>query len=239
MARTKRKSGKENATPFSKCLSELVKKETDNNISLSDIAKKMGVPKRSLDDWKDNASAANTDSLPKIAEYYGVSYDFLMGASTDPARAPAAADELGLDPEVVRMLVSWKEERQEKTEEFNKYRSPLNLMNALLLSPWFINALRDFYVSIKLSSLMGNDPSNIDDMFEYREKEGPRAMRQIDDLRDKGKSTFLLETTIATKANLTAEDIAEFYLQQGLNRVRKAIENLAEDGGDENGKSRK
>ena len=49
-----------------------------NNLTPYQFSKKAGVPQSSLSDWKCGKSTPKQDKLKKIADYFGVSVDYLM-----------------------------------------------------------------------------------------------------------------------------------------------------------------
>lgn len=59
----------------------------EQNITAYKVAKETGISNATLSDWKNGRSVPKADKLQKIADYFGVSIDFLMGA-TDKKNAP-------------------------------------------------------------------------------------------------------------------------------------------------------
>ena len=49
-----------------------------NNLTPYQFSKKAGVPQSSLSDWKCGKSTPKQDKLKKIADFFGVSVDYLM-----------------------------------------------------------------------------------------------------------------------------------------------------------------
>lgn len=52
--------------------------------SITSLEKELGFGKSTISKWKD--SVPNTDKLLKVADYFGVSLDFLMGRESDKSR---------------------------------------------------------------------------------------------------------------------------------------------------------
>ena len=50
----------------------------DRGIRPSDVSKSTGVPASTLSDWKNGKSTPKQDKLQTIADYFGVSIDYLM-----------------------------------------------------------------------------------------------------------------------------------------------------------------
>lgn len=59
------------------------------------VAKATGISQSTLSDWKKGRSVPKMDKIQKIAEYFGVSVDYLMGNETekDPAPKSGVTDE--------------------------------------------------------------------------------------------------------------------------------------------------
>lgn len=57
-----------------------------------------------------------------LADFYGVSSDYLLGLTNDPAKKPSAVDELGLSPAIIQNIKRLKEDSE---EEFNDSISEL------------------------------------------------------------------------------------------------------------------
>ena len=53
----------------------------DNNVKAVDVAKATGIATSTLTDWKKGRSVPKTDKLKKIAEYFNVSVEYLLGIS--------------------------------------------------------------------------------------------------------------------------------------------------------------
>lgn len=57
---------------FSKLLQE-------KGVSAYKVSKETGIPQATLSDWKRGVSTPKSDKLQKIADYFGVTLDYLMG----------------------------------------------------------------------------------------------------------------------------------------------------------------
>lgn len=49
----------------------------------SDVAKATGITKSTFSDWKNGRSSPKQDKLQKIADYFGVSLDYLLGRTDE------------------------------------------------------------------------------------------------------------------------------------------------------------
>lgn len=62
--------------------SERIKKLRDEkNISQIDLAEYLGISQQALSKWENNKTEPDNDSLIKIAQYFNVSTDYLLGNS--------------------------------------------------------------------------------------------------------------------------------------------------------------
>ena len=56
------------------------------------VAKETGITQSTLSDWKRGRSTPKTDNMKKIADYFGVSVEYLMtGQDPEPTKNPALA----------------------------------------------------------------------------------------------------------------------------------------------------
>lgn len=85
--------------------SRLRKLMDENHISQQRLADYLGLKNRqSVASYCNGRSAPDLESVVKIASFFSVSTDYLLGATADPAPSPSAVDELGLSPAAVRYL---------------------------------------------------------------------------------------------------------------------------------------
>lgn len=65
-----------------------------HNLTAYQISKETGVAQSTLSDWKKGKSKPKTDKLQKIADYFGVSVDYLMnGSAPEPKQGYYLNDE--------------------------------------------------------------------------------------------------------------------------------------------------
>lgn len=85
--------------------SRLRKLMDDNHISQQRLADYLGLKNRqSVAGYCNGRSTPDLESVVKIASFFSVSTDYLLGATDDPAPAPSAVDDLGLSPKAVQYL---------------------------------------------------------------------------------------------------------------------------------------
>ena len=71
----------------------------DEGSSPNGVARKLGIASASVTQWK-QGSLPRLETLAKIAEYFGVTVDYLTGKS-DSREKPALQAENGLDEEII------------------------------------------------------------------------------------------------------------------------------------------
>ena len=77
----------------------------DKQIKDSDVAKATGITKSTFSDWKSGRSNPKQDKLQKIAEYFGVSLEYLTtGKEKDWQPTLTEKDEKDLDKKVEDLL---------------------------------------------------------------------------------------------------------------------------------------
>ena len=87
-----------------------------HNLSAYKVSKLTGVTQSTLSDWKRGRSTPKTDTLQKLADYFGVSVDYLMGRE---AEEPNATDKennpIVLDDDALELLEELKERPEMRT----------------------------------------------------------------------------------------------------------------------------
>lgn len=66
-------------------VAELMKK---NGLRISDVARATGVPYSTFTDWRASRYVPKYDKLQKIADFFGVSVDYLLSENPDTTDAP-------------------------------------------------------------------------------------------------------------------------------------------------------
>lgn len=87
-------------------------------ISAYKVSKETGITQSTLSDWKRGRSTPKTDTMKKIADYFGVTVNYLMtgeDAPDDSARNPKLsnvyfslakeAEQNGIDPKDIKMAI--------------------------------------------------------------------------------------------------------------------------------------
>ena len=92
---------------FAEKLDDLIADAVNDPLSkktANSIAKDLDMSGSQISDYRNGKKNPNMDTLIKLANYFEVSTDWLLGLSEDPKRQPSAVEELGLSPFAVDML---------------------------------------------------------------------------------------------------------------------------------------
>ena len=73
-----------------------------------DVANYLGKSRQAIACYCDGSSSPDWETIVKLADYFEVSTDYLLGLTLDPSRSKTAVDELGLTPEAIEMLLECK-----------------------------------------------------------------------------------------------------------------------------------
>ena len=82
----------------------------EQRVSQQEICQHLNLTKQTFSDWKSGKSESYLKYLPQIADYLGVSVDYLLGKTPSPEREDIPEDEKRL-----RELLSQMSEAQLKT----------------------------------------------------------------------------------------------------------------------------
>ncbi len=100
MARNKRQDDKF-SSPFATVLRNLL---IERDKTQGDIANITGKTRQTVSQYCNGTSEPGYDTLVKIADYFNVSLDYLLGRTEDPDIRPCAAEELGLTQRSIDIL---------------------------------------------------------------------------------------------------------------------------------------
>lgn len=113
--------------------SRLRKLMDDNHISQQKLADYLGLKNRqSVAGYCSGRSTPDLDSIVKIARFFGISTDYLLGTTEDPAPRPSVVDDLGLSPKAVQYLRTLHE-----LTKIPPYDDRISLLSHLLESQQF------------------------------------------------------------------------------------------------------
>lgn len=136
---------------FADNLGDLISKSKP--FGIHELAKGSGVSSGSLSKYQNDAAEVGINNLVKIAEYFDVSTDWLLGLSSDPQRIPTATDELGLSFKAVKYL-----QALHGSSEVPPFHNRTGLLSRLFESRQFdeILALCGLYINLMCKD---TDPS--------------------------------------------------------------------------------
>lgn len=145
MARNKTSIEEKYNAPFPTALRALMEErgETQEN-----IAKAAGKTRQTISQYVNGISEPGYDVLIRIADYFDVSIDYLLGRTEDPSRQSYAVDALGLYPDTVSWIVGMKEDVEAG-----------GVLGALLEIPSvrdLISKLSDYYFAVQAEKLYDN-----------------------------------------------------------------------------------
>ena len=67
-----------------------------NGVKRADVARATGISNMTFSDWKKGKSTTKMDKIEKIAKYFGVTTDYMMGKKSEIPSAAMADDHLEL-----------------------------------------------------------------------------------------------------------------------------------------------
>ena len=74
------------------------------NLSQVDLAKALGVTKQSVSNWENDNIMPSIDMLIRIADFFHVTTDYLLGRDVQEPNAPQMLDITGLTPRQVEHI---------------------------------------------------------------------------------------------------------------------------------------
>lgn len=95
----------EQSNNFNKAFPATMRKLMDERgTTQNELADYLLKTRQSISYYCDGSSAPDWETIVKIADFFDISTDYLLGRTKDPNRNPCAADELGLSANVVKLL---------------------------------------------------------------------------------------------------------------------------------------
>ena len=113
------------------------------DITQEELAKKAGCSRQAVSQYMDGSSVPNVDKLLGIADYFGVSIDYLLGREKKPTENEIInliCDYTGLSEEAILFLSANK---ALYNYSFNDFISPANLIDYLLKDDLIIKGIAD------------------------------------------------------------------------------------------------
>ena len=146
-------------------LEELIdeKLDTDYKLTLPKQCEQMNLSYQTLRKYTNSTSACSITNLSKIADYYGVSTDFLLGRTnikSPNADIQAVCNTIGLSEKAISLLQKW-------TKSDDKTRFYCSYLSAILENPEFERVLEEIGVILVESRIEGklyNNNNGIEDI---------------------------------------------------------------------------
>lgn len=219
-------------TKFSEILSDLIgDQKADQKFSLGKLEQLTGISKSALSKYTNNESEASITSVVKLAKYFNVSTDYLLGTArskssadyllgltegkTDEKYVQFICDYTGLSPEVI-----------EKLHSFNKRKKNIKYINILLRSANFESAL--FYIPKYME-----DVQIVKILQEKRQRELEKVIADGSDSFVDGKPIYnwphtdKLDANIKTKRNDML--LNEYAIDKAFKYIIKEFKRIAEN----------
>ncbi|MFI3051314.1 helix-turn-helix domain-containing protein [Streptococcus suis] len=119
----------------------------EKKLSQKELAKKIGVHYRTLQNWENGESQIKPDKAQALADYFGVSVGYLLGYETNPKKYD---DELVLtNPRTSRIFThSYKQEKEKVKDAFGNFV----LENSLLLTDQQIQAFSSMIADLHIGA---------------------------------------------------------------------------------------
>lgn len=140
MARNKTTVVEKYNAPFPSTLRTLME---ERGKTQENIARETGKTRQTVSQYVNGISEPGYDVLVKIADYFDVSLDYLLGRTSDPSRDPCAVDDLGLSPKAVDAIDRLQvfDTPNNQIQFRNASSHTLDVLNCLLESPDFYEVL--------------------------------------------------------------------------------------------------
>ena len=106
MARQKRNIAEKYNSVFATRLRQIIQ---ERDITQDSIATHIGVSRQTVSQYANGISDPSFETLGKIADYFNVTTDYLLGRTNDPSPHPSAVNDLKLSPDAVKNLMEYND----------------------------------------------------------------------------------------------------------------------------------
>lgn len=165
---------KEQPDNFNKAFPVAMRKLMEQKaITQNELAEYLGKTRQSVSYYCDGSSSPDWETVAKIADYFNVSTDYLLGRTEDPSRLPSVIDDLGLSlkaVDTIERLGMWDTPNYQITFR-NASGRAVDVLNCLLESTDFedvmgylLLCLDSFMVNTQARKLEGDDYEAEDEM---------------------------------------------------------------------------
>ena len=121
---------------FPSAMRQLMEKKGTTQNELADYLQKT---RQAVSYYCDGSSSPDWETIAKIADFFNVSTDYLLGRTADPTRQPCAADDLGLTAAAVEYIRKYANPSTKEMEEIIKPRDCLEGLSMLIENGWFMS----------------------------------------------------------------------------------------------------
>lgn len=113
----------------------ILKLRCDRNETQQQLADALNVKRETIRWWESGERQIKAGDVAQLARHFGVTSDYLLGLTNDPARQPSAVDDLGLTPHAVDTLRSITE--HDNSHEQYSHPPRNEIISALFSDPSF------------------------------------------------------------------------------------------------------
>lgn len=209
-------------------LSDLVYAAKEDGISQKELSRRIGISSGALSEWCNDKKTMDINNLVRIARYFGVTTDWLVGLTNDRDPKPTATGELGLSENAVQILrnISGDATRYARIlSTLIEHKRFIDLLVRIDHAAYIDNEARRLIKQQK-SRLNAADPSDPEEVLD--------ALFANQNVRNQAEQANDWEA----KITLPAEDAAKFYLQYAVDefriileeQIRKQAEQMEENG---------
>jgi len=196
---------------FADRLSEMIDSKKKEGKAIRDIAEESGVPSGSISKYQNDAGEAGINSLVKLASYFGVSTDYLLGLSDI---ASGNADDMAIEERLGLSSIAIK-----KLSHFHARDG------SMFLNMLFEREFGEIVLSCQ-TSFENYIQAMRDERYTYRNNPAERLLYNAD-LSD--YSPVRIEDGLGFTLTLTAEHYYDFCVQQVCTQLEGFLKDLADD----------
>ena len=145
MARNKTQIEEKYNAPFPTALRKLMEERGETQENIAKAAEKT---RQTVSQYVNGISEPGYDTLVKIADYFNVSADYLLGRTEDPSRKPCAADELGLSVDAVCWMLALA-----NSPDRDRYTRYLSVLLEMQSFQTLLFSLIEYFSAVKAASI--------------------------------------------------------------------------------------
>ncbi len=147
----RKRKGQSDVSDFKKAFPTAMRKLMDDRgVTQNALADYIGKTRQAVSYYCDGSSSPDWETLAKIAEFFDVSTDYLVGRTAEPSRLPCAVDDLGLSVDAVKWLKTIAASTDKDSD--TKHLSTLMEMSSFQT---LLHSLIEFFSALKASSVCG------------------------------------------------------------------------------------